>query len=170
MSSTTPLPSVVIAAIDSSPGADPVIAAHIVDVAAAYASSLSASVVVLSVIPPPSIPSLGPLDPQMVAASAMAAQVTASHEAAEAFLLQMATRAQAHGVSTKTIAIMTPGHLPQLINDAALDAAGGADRGLLILATSGRRGLAKKILGSVAEKTAHLAELPVMLLPPPPEG
>ncbi len=170
MSTPSFLPAVVIAAVDSSADADPVVAAHIVDVAAAHAAAVSASLVVLSVIPPPAVPSLGPLDPAQVAASAMAAQVTASHDVAEALLLQLATRAQKHGVSTKTLAIMKPGHLPQLVHEAALEAAGGADRGLLVLATSGRRGLKKKILGSVAEKTAHLAELPVLLLPPPPEG
>ena len=64
MSAPSALPAVVIAAVDSSADADPVIAAHIVDVAAAYAAAVSASVVVLSVIPPRRCRPLGPSTPR----------------------------------------------------------------------------------------------------------
>ena len=87
----------------------------------------------------------------------MAAQVTATHDAAERFLLQMATRAQAHGVSTKTLAVMKPGHLPHLVHEAALEAAstkaaeahvGGSSLCRLVVAVSftNLRGLPTQLL------------------------
>ena len=168
---TTPLlPNVVVAAVDVSSDADPVIAAHIVDVAAAWAESTGARLVLLTACPPPPIPSFGPLDPANVAVITMREMVASMVLRANELLMQLADRARQRGVETTTSTVTEPGRLPELIADAAVAATGGEQKGLLVLATRGRRGLAVKLLGSVAERTSHLAKVPVLLLPPPPEG
>lgn len=164
---TTPLlPNVIVAAVDVS-SADPVIAAHIVDVAAASAESTGARLVLLTACPPPPIPSFGPLDPANVAVITMREMIESSVLRANELLMQLADRARQRGVETTTSTITEPGRLPELIATAALAETGGEHKGLLVLATRGRRGLVVKLLGSVAERTAHLARIPVLLLPPP---
>lgn len=168
---TTPLlPAVVVAAVDVSSDADPVIAAHIVDVAAAWAESVGARLVLLTACPPPPIPSFGPLDPANVAVITMREMIESSVLRANELLLQLAERGRQRGVATTTSTITEPGRLPELIADAAVKEVGGEQKGLLILATRGRSGLAVKLMGSVAERTAHLSKVPVLLLPPPPQG
>jgi nucleotide-binding universal stress UspA family protein len=164
------LPAVVVAAVDASVDADPTIAAHIVDVAAAWAESFGARLVIVTACPPPPIPSFGPLDPANVALITMRTLLDSAVRHADELMLQLAERARQRGVATTTSTITEPGRLPDLIADAALAEVGDATRGLLVLATRGRKGLAVKLLGSVAERTAHVSQLPVLLLPPPPEG
>jgi len=167
--STPHLPQVIVAAVDASPESDAALAAFIVDAAATYAESMGARLVILTACPPPPIPSFGPLDPQNVALETMTHLIAATTRHANELLLQLADRARTHGVPTETKAVTAPGRLPDLINDAAA-AAVGSSRGLLILASRGRGGLARRVLGSVAELTAHAATMPVMLLPPEETG
>jgi nucleotide-binding universal stress UspA family protein len=164
------LPAVVVAAVDTSVDADPTIAAHIVDVASAWAESFGGRLVILTACPPPPIPSFGPLDPANVALITMRTMLESAVTRANELLLQLAERGRERGLAITTTTITEPGRLPDLIADAALAEVGAATRGLLVLGTRGRTGLAVKLLGSVAERTAHLSELPVLLLPPPPRG
>lgn len=163
--STPLLPQVVVAAVDVSVESDPTIAAHIVDVAAAWAQSTGARLVLLTACPAPPIPSFGPLDPQNISVIAMREMVDAMWTRANAMLLQLAERARERGVDTSVQAITEPGRLPDLIADAAVNAIGGESRGLLVLASRGKKGFGR-LLGSVAERTAHLSKVPVLLLPP----
>jgi nucleotide-binding universal stress UspA family protein len=162
--------AVVVAAVDTSVDADPTIAAHIVDVASAWAESFGGRLVILTACPPPPIPSFGPLDPANVALITMRTMLESAVTRANELLLQLAERGRERGLAITTTTITEPGRLPDLIADAALAEVGAATRGLLVLGTRGRTGLAVKLLGSVAERTAHLSELPVLLLPPPPRG
>jgi nucleotide-binding universal stress UspA family protein len=159
------LPQVVVAAVDVSVESDPTIAAHIVDVAAAWAESTGARLVLLTACPAPPIPSFGPLDPQNISIVAMREMVEAMCTRAGELLLQLAERARQRGVDVTVQTITEPGRLPDLIADAAVKATGGEGHGLLVLATRGRKGLGR-LLGSVAERTAHLSKVPVLLLPP----
>lgn len=159
------LPQVVVAAVDVSVESDPTIAAHIVDVAAAWAERTGARLVLLTACPAPPIPSFGPLDPQNVSIIAMREMVDAMCTRANELLLQLAERARQRGVDVSVQTITEPGRLPDLIADAAVHATGGEGHGLLVLATRGKKGLGR-LLGSVAERTAHLSKVPVLLLPP----
>jgi nucleotide-binding universal stress UspA family protein len=163
---TTPLlPQVVVAAVDVSVESDPTIAAHIVDVAAVWAERTGARLVLLTACPAPPIPSFGPLDPQNVSVIAMREMVDAMCSRANELLLQLAERGRQRGVDTSVQTITEPGRLPDLIADAAVKATGGEGHGLLVLASRGKKGLGR-LLGSVAERTAHLSKVPVLLLPP----
>jgi nucleotide-binding universal stress UspA family protein len=51
--------------------------------------------------------------------------------------------------------------------DAVLEAAREMDVDLLVLATHGRRGVTRALLGSVAEKIVRHADRPVLVLPGP---
>jgi nucleotide-binding universal stress UspA family protein len=81
---------------------------------------------------------------------------------AHAALERLQARASARGVTTTTIVLTTPGRLPELLAAAASEQRAE----LLVLASRARRGLAHRLLGSVAERTAHLSHVPVLLLPP----
>ncbi len=159
------LPAVIAAAVDLSKEADAGIADHIVDVAAAWAESFGARLLVMTACPPPPVPILGALDPTDITITAMHDVLRDTVAHAETRLQGLADRARARGLDVTTSMLTAPGHLPELI--AAAAAAHPAQ--LLILGTHTRRGLAK-LLGSVAEKTAHLSKVPVTLLPPPPEA
>jgi nucleotide-binding universal stress UspA family protein len=163
---TTPsLPHVVIAAVDVSVDSDLAIAAHIVDVAAAWAHRLGAHCAILTACPPPPIPSLGPLDPQNVSVVAMRQMLDAMGLQTNERLTQLAERAHKMGVVATVHTLTEPGRLPDLLAQAAVTIAGGDGRGLLVLSSRGRKGLGR-LLGSVAERTAHLSRVPVLLLPP----
>ncbi len=169
--STLHLPTVVIASVDVSPDADPALAARITDAAASYAESVGARLVVLTACPPPPLPNFGPLDPQSIALETFNELVKTQLRHANELLLKLAERGRERGLDVHTNAITEPGRLPDLIHEAALDAQknhGG--RALLILAARGRGGLSRRLLGSVAERTAHIATMPVLLLPPEETG
>lgn len=159
------LPAIIAAAVDLCKEADAGIADHIVDVAAAWAESFGARLVVMTACPPPPVPVLGPLDPTDITMSAMHEVLRETVAHAETRLLGLADRARLRGVDVTTKMLTAPGHLPELIAHAALE----HPAQLLILGTHTRRGMAK-LLGSVAEKTAHLSKVPVLLLPPPPQA
>jgi nucleotide-binding universal stress UspA family protein len=92
--------------------------------------------------------------------------VEARATSARARLEKLADRIRGKGIDVETRVVTDDGRIPDLIKKAAVDA--GAD--LLVLASHGRRGIAHALLGSVAERAAHLSRIPVLLLPPPAEG
>ena len=157
------LPAVIAAAGDLSVEADAGIADHIVDVAAAWAESFGARLLIMTACPPPPMPVLGALDPTDITISAMHEVLRETVAHAERRLQQVANRARSRGVDVTTKMLTAPGHLPDLISTAAIE----HPAQLLVLGTRARRGFAA-LLGSVAEKTAHHTKIPVTLLPPPP--
>lgn len=157
----TSLPRCVACAVDVDGDADPAVAQHIVDVAAAWARAAGATLSILHACPPP--PTLPSVPHASAAAAAALADVLAARERhVRAALDVLQERASASGVKATTALITTPGRLPELL--AAAATAQGAE--LLVLASRARRGIAQRLLGSVAERTAHLSHVPVLLLPP----
>ena len=159
----TTLPRHIAAAIDVAPDADAVIAAHVVDTAAALAERCGASLTLLHACPPPPNLVPPPLDVWNVAAASLAELVKAQAEHAKGELAKLEARVKQRGVTVDSVAITDPGPLPALLAQTAKDQ--GCD--LIIICTRGKRGLGRVLLGSVAERTAHLAEVPIMLLQPP---
>ncbi len=136
------------------------IADEIVDVAAAFAESVGARLVILTAagaVPVGVVAAVNLLAPGAVP------QAQREHVVfAEAHLLQLADRARARGLDVTASVITSPGPLPELLASTAAE----HHAGLLVLASRGKRGLAHALLGSVAEKTAHVSTVPVLLLPP----
>jgi nucleotide-binding universal stress UspA family protein len=154
------LPAVVAAAVDLSPEADLSIADDIVDVAAAWAESMGARLVILTAATPPPVGIAAAVN--LVAPGGLTETQREHVVFAEAHLLQLADRARARGLDVTASVITSPGPLPELLASTAAE----HHAGLLVLASRGKRGLARVLLGSVAEKTAHLSTVPVLLLPP----
>jgi nucleotide-binding universal stress UspA family protein len=82
----------------------------------------------------------------------------AERKSAEGYLEATAERLRAQGIRAKTQVVRGP------TADAILDAAHAEKGTLIALATHGRTGLGRWLLGSVAEKVVRASELPVLLL------
>lgn len=154
------LPAVVAAAVDLSPHADIAVADQIVDVAAAFAESMGARLVVITAVDAAPVGVVAAVN--LVAPGAVP---DAQHEHvvfAEEHLLQLADRARARGLDVTASLITSPGAVAELLASTAAE----HHAGLLVLGSRGKRGLAHALLGSVAERTAHVSTVPVLLLPP----
>jgi nucleotide-binding universal stress UspA family protein len=154
------LPAVVAAAVDLSPEADLSIADQIVDVAAAWAESMGARLVILTAASAAPVGITAAVN--LVVPGGLSEAQRAHVVFAEAHLLQLVDRARALGLDVTASLITSPGPLPELLASTAAE----HHAGLLVLASRGKRGLMHALLGSVAEKTAHLSTVPVLLLPP----
>jgi nucleotide-binding universal stress UspA family protein len=154
------LPAVIAAAVDLAPHADVSIADDIVDVAAAFAESMGARLVIFTAAAAVPVGVAGAVN--LVAPGAVPEGQREHLVFAEAHLLQLADRARARGIDVTASVISSPGPLPELLASTAAE----HHAGLLVLASRGKRGLVQALLGSVAEKTAHLSTVPVLLLPP----
>jgi nucleotide-binding universal stress UspA family protein len=155
------LPRCIACAVDVDGDADPAVAEHIVDVASTWALAAGATLSILHACPPP--PPLPAVSHGSEAAAAALTEVLAARDQhVRTRLKRLAERAAARGVTTTTTIVTTPGRLPELLAAAAAEQGAG----LLVLASRARKGLAQRLLGSVAERTAHLSPVPVLLLPP----
>ena len=98
-------------------------------------------------------PGVLPIDGYTVAYRAMNDVLEARNAAASRALSALKERSEKRGASTDTMLVTRGGSVPERIIDAAVER--GAD--LIVLATHGRGGVSRLVLGSVAERTAHLA-------------
>jgi nucleotide-binding universal stress UspA family protein len=80
---------------------------------------------------------------------------------AKDYLDDIAERASAQGVPTRATAVLSSGPL-----EAIQAAAGAPGVGMIALATHGRGGLRRLVLGSVADKVVRSGELPVLVTRP----
>jgi nucleotide-binding universal stress UspA family protein len=85
---------------------------------------------------------------------------TEAHEAAEAYLSDVAARPEFAGLRVATIA---PDHP---VADGLLEAAESLGVDLIVMTTHGLGGASRWLLGSVADKVVHHAKLPVYLVRP----
>lgn len=139
--------------VDTDVTGDRALAERLVDGAADLAKALGAKVTLAHVALPVVEPGVLPIDGYTVAYRAMNDVLEARNAAASRALSALKERSEKRGASTDTMLVTRGGSVPERIIDAAVER--GAD--LIVLATHGRGGVSRLVLGSVAERTAHLA-------------
>lgn len=82
---------------------------------------------------------------------------------ARARLGELEQLAEGRGVACESQLLEADGSVPELIVQAAAE----RQSDLVTLPTHGRRGVRRLLLGSVAERVAHLSPVPVLLFPEP---
>ena len=148
--------------VDVDPIGDRPIAERLVEDACSFAKAAGARLTLLHVAIPVVSPLLAPADLVGEAYRAMLDVAEARTAASGRQLNELAQRAGDLGVTARPMITSRTGSIPEVIVQVAKEE--GAD--LIMLTTHGRRGLKRILLGSVAERTAHLSSVPVLLLPP----
>ena len=82
-------------------------------------------------------------------------------ERAERYLARIADRVRAEGIEVETV-LLDDGAVAKAIVEHARDRAGG----MIVMATHGRGGFRRLLMGSVADKVVRGSELPVMIVRP----
>lgn len=139
--------------VDTDVTAERELAEQLVDGAADLAKALGAKVTLLHVALPVVEPGVLPIEGYSVAYRAMNDVLEARNAQANRGLASLKERCERRGAATETALVTRGGSVPERIIDAANER--GAD--LIVLATHGRGGVSRLVLGSVAERTAHLA-------------
>jgi len=130
------------------------------DAAMSLAGRFEAKLLVASSLPP----LLGVGGPDFAGEAAMALEQVAKlqHEQVEKALFAAVERLKESGIDAEAhIAIGDEGVAQSLVNKAEK-----LEADLIVLPSHGRMGLKRFFLGSVAERVAHLAKVPVLLLKP----
>jgi nucleotide-binding universal stress UspA family protein len=155
-------PKHILVPVDADPTGDRALAERLVDDAVAFARLVDGRLTLLHVALPLVSPMSPPADLISEAYRAMLDVVEARNAASGRLLKELAERAERVGVGAHTMVSTRPGSIAETIADIAKEE--HAD--LIMMTTHGRRGVRRVLLGSVAERTAHLAHVPVLLLPP----
>jgi nucleotide-binding universal stress UspA family protein len=164
VSATVFAPKSILVPVDVDVTADAALAEQLVDDACAVAKMTGARMTLLHV----AIPVLSPMSAPPLAGAAGGAhramldvlEARNAHSARR--LKELQARAQAAGVDAEERLATDVGSIPEVIAEVARKES--AD--LIVMTTHGRRGLKRLLLGSVAERTAHLAHADVLLLRP----
>ncbi len=110
------------------------------------------------------------LVPEPMAASIAPEGIEANREEIQLYLDHVAAGLRREGLHVSTHYCQGP------VADAILDYAQAARADLIVMSTHGRSGLARWIIGSVADRVVHAAPIPVLLIRPslaaaePPRG
>ena len=155
-------PKKILVPVDVAPIADRPLADRLVDDAVSFARAHDAGVTLLFVGAPMVSAPLVPEVQDGAAHRAMLDVMEARNSASSRALQALVERAQAAGVNARSLVTMRAGGVPHVIVDVGAEEA--CD--LIVMTTHGRRGVRRLLLGSVAERVAHLAAIPVLLLPP----
>lgn len=139
--------------VDTDVTGDRALAEQLVDGAADLARELSARLTLVHIALPVVEPGVLPVEGYSTAIRAMSDVLEARNAAASRALAELKQRAEKRGAATETLLVTRGGSVPERIVDSATER--GAD--LIVLATHGRGGVSRLVLGSVAERTAHLA-------------
>lgn len=139
--------------VDTDVTGDLPLAERLVDAAADLARALGAKVTLVHIALPVVEPGVLPVEGYSAAYRAMSDVLEARNAAASRALTTLKERSAARGAPTETMLVTRGGSVPERIIDAAEER--GAD--LIVMATHGRGGVSRLVLGSVAERTAHLA-------------
>lgn len=156
-------PKNVLVPVDVDPSADRALAERLVDDACAFAKAHGASLLLLHVAVPLLSPMAPPIDVVSTSYRAMLDVAEARNATCGRTLFALEERARSAGVQATSLLTSRPGSVPAIIAEVADEE--GAD--IVMMTTHARRGLRRAVLGSVAERTAHLCKVPVLLLPPP---
>ena len=154
-------PKHVLVPVDADVSGDKALADGLVDDAADLASAFDARITLVHVALPVSSPAVPP-EAEGPAYRAMLHVLDVRNQAAKRALEALAKRVIARGLTCDSALVTDPGNVPELLLSTAERI--GAD--LVVIATHGRRGMKRVVLGGVAERVAHLAKVPVLLLPP----
>jgi nucleotide-binding universal stress UspA family protein len=127
--------------------------------AAAMAQLWDAEVSLLQVVFPVSLSSEADLQPP----GAYDKELTEiNRQAAAQYLAEIAVRLRNSGVKASGVAMVGKARLPQIL----FEQASPGRVGLLAIATHGRGGLRRLMLGSVTDKLVRTAEVPILVVPP----
>jgi nucleotide-binding universal stress UspA family protein len=142
------------------PSDDLSIAEHLVDAMSDLALAFQGRLTIAYAAVPriPGIPAM-PETPAPVV-EAMQESLRHSRSRAEQNLEALARRAQARGVAAEALMIDAVAGIGETIAAAANE----RQADLIALSSHGRRGLQRLLLGSVADRVAHLSTVPVFLL------
>jgi nucleotide-binding universal stress UspA family protein len=145
-------------------GDDRAISDHLIDVAIDLARTGGAKLSLTWV--EPNTPPTMPLDIGLMPTSAVEAMIAvrdANRDAAKKMLHEYAAKAHAAGVDASArIADATSG-----IGETIAQLASEIGAELVVVSSHGRRGMRRLLLGSVAERTAHLSSVPVLIVRAP---
>jgi nucleotide-binding universal stress UspA family protein len=155
-------PKRVLVPVDVDPMADRTLAERLVDDACTFAKLAHAELVLLHVALPLISHMSSPPDLVSEAYRSMLEVAEAKKAACARTLEELSRRAAKNGVTASVLTSERAGSVAESISDIARQER--AD--LIMMTTHGRRGVKRFLLGSVAERTAHLAHIPVLLLPP----
>lgn len=147
--------------VDADVTGDRQLADQLVDAAADLASAFDARVTLCHVALPVVTSPVPPVDSFGEAYRAMSDVLEARNAAAGRTLTELKERVARRGRPVEVALVTKPGSVPELI----VEAAQSAKADLIVMTTHGRKGLKRLVLGSVAERAAHIAGLPVLLLP-----
>jgi nucleotide-binding universal stress UspA family protein len=148
-------PTEILVPLDGSPLAETVLAP-----ASALARLWDAEMSLLQVVYPVAIAS----DAALTIPAAVDEELTTlTRESASAYLTETAVRLRNEGTRASGVVMMGKTSLPQIL----LDQASPGRVSLIAIATHGRGGLRRLVLGSVADKLVRAAEVPVLVVPPP---
>lgn len=154
--------------VDTDVTGDQPLAEKLVDQAADLAKAFGARLSLVHIALPVVEPGVLPVEGYSTAVRAMSDVLEARNAAASRALASLKDRADKRGALTETQLVTRGGSVPERIVDTAVER--GAD--LIVMATHGRGGVSRLVLGSVAERTAHLAARErgpaVLLLPAGP--
>lgn len=134
------------------------LAREAVDAACDIARSFDAELVLLHAAPPP-VPVVGP-DLSGETYRALKSVLDARVADAERKLDELAKLAEARGVRAATLVRSEPDSVAQVVVRIAED----EKVDLIAMSSHGRKGIKRLLLGSAAERVAHLAHVPVLLL------
>jgi nucleotide-binding universal stress UspA family protein len=154
-------PKLILVAVDVGPDADASLAETLVDDAVALAAPLGASLLLVHAGAPIDPPVEPPVDLRTQAYRAMVDIIEARNAAAARSIAALTTRAEGKGARVRSMVVTHGGTIARVLVEVAREQR--AD--LIIMTTHARRGLKRLLLGSVAERTAHEATIPVLLLP-----
>ena len=125
------------------------------------AGAWGARVTVLSVVPPVSTPAIPRLGTESTAYKVLLEAAVVQRDGVRAALAAHTDRLQQTGVSADGRLLEADGNAADLIVSTAVEV--GAD--VVVLASHSRKGIARALLGSVAERTAARSTVPVLIVP-----
>lgn len=131
-----------------------------VETAAEIGAKFGASVVLMFAAPPGGSASTAGMDFSGETYKAMQVLIDARKDAAAKNLEQLAEKARAAGVDVHTLISTAPEGVAELIVDESKK----AEADLIVMTSHGRTGMKRLFLGSIAERVAHMAAAPTLIL------
>ncbi len=153
-------PTHILVPVDLDFDADRALVDGLVEAATDIAREYGARITLVHAAPP--LATYVPVSPDMPSAAytAMAAALEARDAVAEGTLKVLVAGVKAKDIHVDSLMMTESRSVPELVCRAAEQV--GAD--LIVLTTHARHGVRRMLMGSVAERVAHLAEVPVLLL------